>query len=86
MRRVPLLRFETRDGQNLQWREVENGALVLAQAGELTWPMETAIVSLGAAHLGWYFSETAAAAVASAWRGSPSSSAGSPRCARSAPR
>ncbi|MEZ4390431.1 MAG: hypothetical protein R3A48_04985 [Polyangiales bacterium] len=47
----------------MQWREVENGALILATAGELTWPMETAIVSLGAAHLGWYFSETAAAAV-----------------------
>jgi hypothetical protein len=55
---------ETQLGRaNLQWREVENGALILAQAGELTWPMETAIVSLGAAHLGWYFSETAAAAV-----------------------
>jgi hypothetical protein len=51
---------------SLQWREVENGALVLAGAGELTWPMETSIVSLGAAHLGWYLSETSAAAVGEA--------------------
>ena len=51
---------------SLGWKEVENGALVLAGAGELTWPMETAIVSLGAAHLGWYLGETTAAAVGEA--------------------
>lgn len=56
--------LETQLGRvSLGWREVENGALVLAGAGELTWPMETAIVSLGAAHLGWYLAETTAAAV-----------------------
>lgn len=56
--------LETQLGRvSLGWREVENGALVLAGAGELTWPMETAIVSLGAAHLGWYLGETTAAAV-----------------------
>lgn len=46
----------------LGWKEQNDGAVLLATAGELLWPMEVPIVSLGAAHLGWYLAETVAAA------------------------
>lgn len=47
----------------LGWQEQNDGAVLIATAGELLWPMEVPIVALGAAHLGWYLGETTAAAV-----------------------
>ncbi len=47
----------------LGWTEQNEGAVLIASAGELLWPMEVPIVALGAAHLGWYLGETTAAAV-----------------------
>lgn len=51
---------------SLAWQEQQGGLLILASAGEFRWPVELAIVGLGAAHLGWYLAETAAAAVGEA--------------------
>lgn len=51
---------------SLTWQEQANGAVVMAFAGEMRWPVEVAIVSLGAAHLGWFLGETTAAAVGEA--------------------
>ncbi len=48
---------------SLTWQEQQGGAVLLAAAGEFRWPVELAIVALGAAHLGWYLGETTAAAV-----------------------
>jgi hypothetical protein len=50
----------------LTWQEQNGGAVVFAVAGEYRWPVELAIVALGAAHLGWYLAETTAAAVGEA--------------------
>ncbi len=51
---------------SLAWREENQGQLVVVQSGEIRWPVEVAIVSLGAAHLGWTFGETTSAAVGEA--------------------
>ncbi|MBI5515073.1 MAG: hypothetical protein HY909_14955 [Deltaproteobacteria bacterium] len=50
----------------LGWQTTPDGAVVFAVMGEVRWPVEVAIVSLGASHLGWFFSETVAAAVGEA--------------------
>ncbi|MFO0646756.1 MAG: hypothetical protein U0326_10995 [Polyangiales bacterium] len=50
----------------LQWQEQQGGGVVIATAGEFRWPVEMAIVALGAAHLGWFLTETTAAAVGEA--------------------
>lgn len=46
--------------------EQQNGALLMAAAGDLRWPVEVAIVGLGGGHLGWYLGETCAAAAGEA--------------------
>ncbi|MBL8605285.1 MAG: hypothetical protein JNK72_25365 [Myxococcales bacterium] len=51
---------------SLGWQEQQGGALVLATANELRWPVEVAIVGLGGGHLGWYLNETTAAAAGEA--------------------
>jgi hypothetical protein len=51
---------------SLTWQEQQGGMMLLATAGEFRWPVELAIVGLGAAHLGWYLAETSAAAVGEA--------------------
>lgn len=51
---------------SLTWQEQQNGAVLMAVAGEFRWPVELAIVALGAAHLGWYLGETTAAAAGEA--------------------
>lgn len=51
---------------SLSWQEQQGGLLLLAMAGEYRWPIELAIVGLGAAHLGWFLTETSAAAVGEA--------------------
>lgn len=50
----------------LGWQEQNEGAVLIATAGELAWPVEVPIVALGAAHLGWFLGETTAAAVGEA--------------------
>ncbi len=51
---------------SLTWQEQQGGMMLLAQAGEFRWPIELAIVGLGASHLGWFLAETSAAAVGEA--------------------
>jgi len=47
-------------------QEQQEGALLMASAGDLRWPVEVAIVGLGGGHLGWYLGETCAAAAGEA--------------------
>ncbi len=47
-------------------REEQDGKVLSAEIGDARWPIETVIVALGAAHLGWTLSETVAAAVGEA--------------------
>jgi hypothetical protein len=47
----------------MTWQSQNNGAMILATAGEFRWPVEVAVVAMGAAHLGWFMNETTAAAI-----------------------
>ena len=54
------------DRASLRWTEQSEGKLLMAQSGEVRWPVEIPIVSMGAGHLGWFLGETVGAAVGEA--------------------
>lgn len=52
--------------QSVNWREEQDGAMVIAEMGDSRWPIEILLVSLGSVHLGWTLAETTAAAAGEA--------------------